>query len=97
MLQYIGSEDIEIASWTKLVRGPFQLRLDPVLLGIGETLGEAGNGGAQAAQTDTHLVQCFRVARANPGLIGYDLTETILRNGAKGLPNSTCLGQAQAG
>jgi len=30
-------------------------------------------------------VQCFRVARAHPWLIGDDLTETIMHDGTKGL------------
>src|SRR5262245_19250592 len=86
MLEYVGSEDIEIAGRPKLVSGRFQLRPDPVLPGIGGDLGEGGNGGPQAAQTDTHLVQCFRVARAHPWLIGDDLTETTVHDGTKGLP-----------
>jgi hypothetical protein len=84
MLEYVGGEDIEIASRSKLVGGRFQLPLDPVLPGIGGDLGESGNGGAQAAQTDTHLVQCFGVARAHPWVIGDDLTETIMHDGTKG-------------
>ena len=40
MFQYVGSEHIKIARGAKLVRGPFQLRLDPLLLGFGEELGE---------------------------------------------------------
>src|SRR5262249_42731835 len=86
MLEYVGGEDIEIASRSKLVRGRFQLPLDPVLLGIAGDLGEGGNGSAQAAQTNTHLVQCFGVARAHPWLIGDDLMETIMHDGTKGLP-----------
>src|SRR5262249_39746899 len=86
MFQHVGSKDIEIASRTKLVRGPFQLRLDLTLLGIGADLGEARNGGTQATQTDTHLVQCFRVTRADAWLIGDDLTQTIMHDGAKSVP-----------
>ena len=86
MLEHVSGEDIDIANRSKLVRGRLQLRLDPVLLGIAGDLGEGGNGGAQAAQTDTHLVQCFGVARAHPWLIGDDLTETISHDGTKGIP-----------
>src|SRR6476660_10387513 len=91
MLEYVGSEDIEIASRAKLVHGRFQLRLDPVLSGIGGDLGEGGNGGAQAAQTDTHLVYCFGVAGAHPWFIGDDLTKTIMHDGTKGLPTRHAL------
>ena len=85
MLQHVGSEDIEIARRTKRLRGPFQLRFDPILLGTGGDGGKASNGGSQATQTNTHLVQCFRIARANPRLVVYDLTETISHNGAEGI------------
>src|SRR5262245_27056015 len=87
MFKYVGSEHIKIARRAKLVRGPFQPRLDLLLLGLGEELGEAGNGGAQAAQTDAHLVQCFRVASPHPRFIGYDLPKTVSPNGSEGFPD----------
>src|SRR5262249_8673216 len=86
MLEYVGGENIEIASRAKLVRRCLQLRPDPVLPEIGGDLSEGRNGGAQAAQTDTHLVQCLRIARPHPWLIGDDLTETVMHDGTKGLP-----------
>src|SRR6476646_2795646 len=85
MLEYVCGENIEIASRAKLVHGRFQLPLDLVLLGIAGELGEGDSGGAQAAQTDTHLVQCFRVARAHAWVIGDDLNKTIMHDGTKGL------------
>src|SRR5262245_8006828 len=85
MLQNVGSEHIEITRRTKRLRGPFQLRFDLILLRSGGDGGETSNGGTQATQTDTHLGQCFRVARAYPRFIRDDLLEAIARNGAESI------------
>src|SRR5262245_30379859 len=86
MSQYICSQYVEVARCAKLVCGPLQFRLYPFLLGLGEERGKADNGGAQATQTDTHLVQCFRIPGSHPLVISNNLTKAVLRNNPEGVP-----------
>src|SRR5262245_14158544 len=86
MLQVASSHVIEFAHCSMLTGSPLQLGVYRILPELAEERRKAANGGAQAAQTGTHLVQCFRIAGSHPGVIGYDLTKAIFRNSPKGLP-----------
>ena len=85
-LQNVDLEHVEIAGRPELVRDPFQLGLDPLLLGIGDDLLEGDDGGTHAAQADAHLMQGIGIARAHAALVDDDLPQAILRDGAESLP-----------
>ena len=87
-LQNVDFEHVEIAGRPELVRDPFQLGLDPLLLGIGDDLIEGNDGGTDAPQPDAHLMQRIGIAGAQAGLIDDDLAEAILPDGAERLPAS---------
>ena len=55
-LQDVDLEHVEITGRPELVGDPFQLGLDPLLLGISDDLLEGNDGGTDASQADAHLM-----------------------------------------
>jgi len=89
-LQHVGGKDVEIARRAKLLRDPFELGLDLVQVRVGDHIGKDRDGGAQTPETDAHLVQRLGVASTHRALIGDDLPEGALGDGAEGVSAARC-------
>ena len=82
-MEHVGAKDIEVTRRAKLLGDPFELALDRLQLIVVDDIGKDGDGGAQTPETDAHLMQGFGVAGAHRRLVGHDLPEAALRDGAK--------------
>ena len=84
--EHVGGKHIEVARRAKLLRDPFELGLDRLLILVADDIGKDGDGGAQTPQADAHLMQPLGAAGAHHRLIGDDLPEAVPRDGTERLP-----------